>query len=166
MRKETKEIIYIVLDFLESFARTSKEDGNLIYVNKSVLEDVKNELFNLLNQTEKSKLYGAEDKKTELIGTLPSVLIDKNKFPTNESIVKLAERSLGLKISNWKKKSRNEIIGILIAKIAEKDIFELDVFVKAWKEFTEQKEIKKERAHEDFVDLWLKFFEHYRKGEE
>jgi len=48
MRKETKEIIYIVLDFLESFARTSKEDGNLIYVNKSVLEDVKNELFNLL----------------------------------------------------------------------------------------------------------------------
>ncbi len=166
MRKETKEIIYMVLDFLESFARTSKEDSNLIYVNKSILEDVKSELFNLLNQTEESKLYGTMDKKTELIGTLPSVLIDKNKFPTNESIVKLAERSLGLKISNWKRKSRNEIIGILIAKIAEKDISELDMFIKAWKEFTGKKEIKKERTHEDFVNLWLKFFEHYRKGGE
>jgi len=164
MRKETKEIIYIVLDFLESFARTSKQEGNLIYVNKSVLEDVKNDLFNLLNQIEKSKLYGTEDKKTELIGTLPSVLIDKNKFPTNESIVKLAEKSLSLKISNWRKKSRNEIMGILTTKIAEKNISELNLFIKAWKDFTEQKQIKKEHKHEDFVDLWLKFFEHYRKG--
>lgn len=165
MRKETKEIIYMVLDFLESFSRTSREDSNLIYVNKSILEDVKNDLFNLLNQTGKSKRYGTEDKKTELIGILPSVLIDKNKFPTNESIVKLAEKSLGLKISNWRKKSRNEIIGILVAKIAEKDVSELDIFIEAWKEFTEQKRIRKEHTHEDFVDLWLKFFEHYRKGE-
>jgi hypothetical protein len=166
MRKETKEIIYIVLDFLESFARTSRGNRDLIYINKTVLEDVKKELFSLLEQAEKTKSYRTVDKKTELIGTLPSVLIDKNKFPTNESIVKLAEKSLNLKITNWKKKSRNEIIGILIAKIAEKDISELDLFIKAWKEFTEQKEIKKEHAREDFVDLWLKFFEHYRKSGE
>ena len=164
MRKETKEIIYIVLDFLESFARTSKVNRNLIYVNKTVLEDVKKELFSLLEQAEKTKSYRTVDKKTELIGTLPSVLIDKNKFPTNESIVKLVEKSLNLKISNWKKKSRSEIIGILIAKIAEKDVSELNLFIKAWKEFTEQKEIKKEHTHEDFVELWLKFFEHYKKG--
>ena len=152
----------MVLDFLESFSRASKESSNFIHINKAILKDIKSELFNLLNQVDKT--HKTVDRKTELIGILPSVLIDKNKFPTNESIVKLVEKSLGLKIPNWEKKGRNEIIGILIAKIAEKDTSELEVFIKAWKEFTEQKEIKKKHAHEDFVGLWLKFFFHYRKG--
>lgn len=166
MRKETKEIIYIVLDFLESFARTSRDNRNLIYVNEKTLKDVKKELFYLLEQTEKNISHKTLDKKIELIGILPSILINKNKFPTNESIVKLAEKSLNLKIPNWKKKSRNEIIGIVIAKIAEKDVAELDLFIKAWKKFTEQKEIKKEYSRQDFVDVWLKFFEHYKKSGE
>ncbi len=166
MRKETKEIIYIVLDFLESFARTTRDNRNLIYVNEKTLKDVKKELFYLLEQTEKNTSHRTIDKKIELIGILPSILINKNKFPTNESIVKLAEKSLNLKIPNWNKKSRNEIIGIVIAKIAEKDIAELDLFIKAWKKFTEQKEIKKEYSRQDFVDVWLKFFEHYKKSGE
>ena len=167
MRKETKEVIYIVLDILASFAHSSRENSSLISINEAILEDVKKELFDLLKQAEKTKSYKTMDKKTELIGTLPSILIDRNKFPTNESIVKLVEKSLNLKIPSWKKKSRNELLGIIIAKIAEKDISKLDLFIKAWKKFIEEKkEIKKEQAHEDFVDLWLKFFDHYRKSRE
>ena len=165
MRKETKEVIYLALDILESLARSSRENSSLISINETILEEVKKELFDLLEQTEKTISYRTMDKKTELIGTLPSILIDRNKFPTNESIVKLVEKSLNLKIPSWKKKSRNELIGVIIAKIAEKDVSELNLFIKAWKEFTEEKdETKKEQTRKNFVDLWLKFFEHYRKS--
>lgn len=163
MRRETKEVVYIVLDFLESFSKASKENSSFINVNKKILDEVRDELFKLINQIDKTDNF-VDDSKKELIGILPSVLIDKSKFPTNESIVKLAEQSLGLKINNWRKKKRDEIIGILISKIVERDFSELDMFIKAWKEFTGQENIKDKPANEDFVDLWLKFFEHYTKG--
>ncbi|NIA11888.1 MAG: hypothetical protein GWP10_19720 [Nitrospiraceae bacterium] len=158
MRKETKDVVYIVLDMLDSIAKTSKDDYHFIQINENMLKETKNELFGLLTQTQKEEM---SDKKTELIGILPSILIDKNKFSNNEDIVKLAENSLNLVIPSWRKKSRNEIIGILMAKIATKEERELELFFSAWREFIKDKSRKKEEK-KNFVDVWLEFFDHYR----
>lgn len=160
MREETKDMVYIVLDILSSISKTSKDDSHFIHIDEIVLKDVENEIFGLLTQpqTQKEEL---SDKKTELIGILPSILIDKNKFSNNEDIVKLAENSLNLRIPSWKKKSRNEIIGIVIAKIATKEERELELFFSAWREFIKDKSRKKQEK-KNFVDVWLEFFDHYR----
>lgn len=158
MRKETKDVVYIVLDMLDSIAKTSKDNYHFIQINENMLRETKNELFGLLTQTQKEEI---RDKKTELIGILPSILIDKNKFPNNEDIVKLAENSLNLVIPSWRKRSRNEIIGILMAKIATKEERELELFFSAWREFIKDKS-RKEEEKKNFVDVWLEFFDHYR----
>jgi len=160
MRKETKDVVYIVLDMLNSISKTSKDDSHFIYIDETILKDVENEIFGLLTQPQTQK-EEMRDKKTKLIGILPSILMDKNKFSNNEDIVKLAENSLNLRIPGWRKKSRNEIIGIVIAKIATKEERELELFFSAWREFIKDKSRKKEEK-KNFVDVWLEFFDHYK----
>jgi len=48
MKDEVKNVIYIVLDILDSLAKTYRETPDFIKVNENVLKDVKNELFELL----------------------------------------------------------------------------------------------------------------------
>jgi hypothetical protein len=162
MREETKDTIYMLLDLLDSLSKTSQSHPQFIHIDQLVFNDVKNEIFNLLNQPKDS--VNKLDKKTELIGILPYVLIDKNKFPANEDIVRLANKSLNLEISRWEKRSRDELIGIIIAKIALKDENELEKFFAAWKEFiraNKPKDYKEEKK--DFVSIWLDFFNHYKR---
>lgn len=173
MMDETKEIIYTVLDFLDSMSKTSKSDQNLIHVNNETLSDVQNELFALLKYSKDDRHGIIVDKKTELIGILPSVLADKDKFPNNKDIAKLAEKSLNYSIPFWGKRSRNEIIGSIVAKIVEEDEYELETFLEPWREFIKEEisdkfEVQDKhnefgiKGNEDFVNVWLEFFDHYK----
>jgi len=161
MRAETKEAIYMLLDLLDSLAKTSKNHPRFIKIDQDLLKDIKNELFSLLSQ---SKNYPQSDSKTELIGILPSAFMDKNKFPTNEDIARLARSSLNLLISRWDKRSREELVGIVIAEIALKNEIELEKFFEAWKEFTNvNKPYVLNENDNDFVSVWLDFFNHYKR---
>lgn len=187
MMEETKNVIYMSLDLLNSISKTSETKSNFMAVDETILKKVKEELFDLMRDKpspneEKRLIYKSSNpkkkegnKKIEVIGLLPSILIDKEKFPKNEDIAKLAEKSLNLEIPFWGKRSRNEIIGTLIAMIATKKEDELDLFFEAWKEFTqkESEQIKKwensvisnetnNTKRPDFVDVWLEFFNHYK----
>lgn len=181
----------MTLDLLNSISKTSGVKSNFINIDEDTLKKVRSELFELMKE-DRTNLNGKKvllhkvirerdsvrkntSKKTEVIGLLPSILIDKEKFPKNEDIAKLAEQSLNLEIPFWGKRSRNEIIGNLIAMIAKKEDKELDLFYEAWKEFTNDESIHIEKwenvpvneedknvKRQDFVDIWLEFFNHYK----
>ena len=191
MMEETKNVIYMTLDLLNSISKTSGSKSGFIDIDENVLKKVRDELFYLMTEkssTNEEKMQTTKEikknvnkknedtnRKLEVIGLLPSILIDTEKFPHNSDIAKFAEQSLNLEIPFWQKRSRNEIIGNLIALIAKKADKELDLFYEAWKEFT-----KKESSHVEkwenvppdkenegfkkpnFVGVWLDFFDHYR----
>ncbi|MGA7437851.1 MAG: hypothetical protein WBW32_06940 [Luteibacter sp.] len=51
---------------------------------------------------------------TSLIGSMPLILADLELFPSNESIAKFAAEALGIHIARWEKRSRYEMIGMLV----------------------------------------------------
>ncbi|NDP47193.1 MAG: hypothetical protein GZ085_02155 [Sulfuriferula multivorans] len=53
------------------------------------------------------------DLKT-LVGSMPLVLADTELFPSNEDIAKFAMEALQISIARWEKRSRYEMIGMLV----------------------------------------------------
>jgi hypothetical protein len=162
MRESTKNIIYIAFDLLESINKSSNDDSSLITLNKTEFDEAKKELIQLMNLNGQSTFYSRQ-KKEVLIGTLPSILMDKTKFPDNESIAKLAKESLNYDINTWKKRKREEIIGRIIAKIAEDDKNSFERFADSWNYFVSQDNVSDyANSKKEFVDVWLSFFNQYR----
>ena len=90
MQNETKESLYMLLDLLDSIDKTSKST-NLLHIDKERLNVVKGEIFNLMSETENYKTN--KTIKNDLIGIIPSVLLDEKNFPTIEAIAKCIRRS-------------------------------------------------------------------------
>jgi len=181
MKEDTKNAIYILLDLLDSLKKSSNYSHNLININPNKFEEIKTDLFNLMSKSDfpdetryneftRSKWdenYANKwNEKMDLIGILPYVLMDKNKFPNNEAIVRLAEKSLNMRVLNWNKRSRNEIIGVIISNIAENKEKDFKYFLNPWKKFINNESLQKFKSNVDFVDLWLNFFENYKRGQE
>ena len=90
MRKDTKEFIYLLLDFIDVLTKSSNPNA-LFKIDHNQLMEIKDELF-LLMHDDSEKISSDEGKLIpNLIGTLPFILVDRNKFPTNNDIVKFAE---------------------------------------------------------------------------
>jgi len=49
-----------------------------------------------------------------LVGSMPLILADVELFPSNEHIAKFALEALGIPIARWEKRSRYEMIGMLV----------------------------------------------------
>lgn len=162
MKQNTKNIIYMALDLLESLKKSAFDNSSFINMNNSEYEEVKKELIQLLSSNGQN-IELIQEKKKILIGSLPYILMDKTKFPTNESIVKLAENSLNYNISTWKKRGREEMIGLIIAKIAEDNENKFEKFMDLWKDFITNKDLNEyTKVNKEFVDVWLDFFNQYR----
>ncbi|WP_128545267.1 hypothetical protein [Larkinella soli] len=157
MKNSTKELIYTLLDILDVLKRSNY----ILSGNSNAINEAKSELFALINDGNKLSYNVIH----ELIGTIPAILIDKNKFPSNGDIVKFAEMTLNIKVPYWEKKKREEIIGRIVYVIAEEKPKELSKFIIPWEEFNSIKlsESKKDKVVKNFVDTWLEFFENYNK---
>lgn len=55
----------------------------------------------------------------ELIGVLPSLLKDNDIFQNNSQLVQFAQEVLAMNIPRWEKRSRNEIIGLIICEVED-----------------------------------------------
>jgi len=73
--------------------------------------------------TGKGYLSLADKNKIEIIGGLPFLLNNPNYFPSSESIKLFSENILNINIPKGNK-TRPELIGIIIVKIAELQSFE------------------------------------------
>lgn len=78
-----------------------------------------------LAMSEKMGQRKAETKSTSkdrrkdlkaLVGSLSLVLADTELFPSNEDIAKFAEEALHISINRWDKRSRYEMIGMLVTE--------------------------------------------------
>ncbi|HMM31772.1 MAG TPA: hypothetical protein PKB13_08340 [Clostridia bacterium] len=67
-----------------------------------------------------------ESNEFNLIGVLPSLLKDGEIFQTNSQLVQFAEEVLALNIPRWEKKSRNEIIGLIVCEVEDVNKERLD----------------------------------------
>jgi hypothetical protein len=162
MQNETKESLYMLLDLLDSIDKTSKST-KLLNIDKERLNVVKNEIFNLMSESENCGMN--KTIKNDLIGILPSVLLDEKNFPTIEAIARFAERSMNIELRFWNKRKKAEVIGRLITEINKKDEEDLVLFWKAWRDFLIRgKDTKQTTSKRDFVDVWLEFFENFKGG--
>jgi hypothetical protein len=67
-----------------------------------------------------------------LVGVMPLLLADGELFPSNEDISKFAVEALGIEIARWEKRSRYEMIGMLVMetiKLGESDLKGVTRFV-------------------------------------
>ena len=93
-----------------------------------VLKEMEKER-NYLAHNQKKTLPGASDsEKQQLIGTLPFVLLNKEYFPNNDALIAFAKNALDVKVPGGPKKSRNDIIGNIIAEVANKDRNQINMF--------------------------------------
>lgn len=72
-----------------------------------------------------------------LVGTLPSVFNDLRFFPANEDISDFANDALGLNITRWDKRSRYELIGLIVCETAKLDDQRLGRLVEALTRITD-----------------------------
>lgn len=66
-----------------------------------------------------------------LVGTLPIIFNDPRYFPSNEDIVEFANGALGLDIGRWEKRSRYELIGLIVCETAKLNDHRLGLLVDA-----------------------------------
>lgn len=104
-----------VLGFIEDLCwlLDSKRNMNFADVAKMV-DDVKKEEQN-------HKKENIDRLSEDIIGILPRLLVDTTLFGSNKMLNQFADEILGIEIKNWEKRSRNEMIGVIICEIQESD---------------------------------------------
>ena len=144
--REEKEKLKKAIYFIEelSWLIESEKDFDL------------DEIVDIISAQEKSsidekvhKRYLSHNRnKNILVGILPSFFQDQDLFPTNMDIVDFAERLLGIEVSRGDKRSRYEIIGLIVTRINDLDDKELYKIVDALSIVMENK-FKLEKLKED-----------------
>jgi hypothetical protein len=116
-------------------------------------------LQSILNQMPEKKTQSlpleenSKDKdKQQLIGLLPYVLLDKRYFPTNDLLAMFAKNNLEINIKHYEKRSRNEILGIIIAEVVNKKPEQIKLFIQALNKIMG----KEKKSTGDFFSEWDK----------
>ncbi|HHX59427.1 MAG TPA: hypothetical protein GX707_01620 [Epulopiscium sp.] len=161
MRIETKEALYSLLDLMDVIGNIGFIDMDIEKANrirKDVLEVINGKNDNILDKT-----------ADELLGILPSMLLDNNKFTNTKEILFFAEKCLDIEVKNyWHKRSRHEVIGIIIGEVSKQNRKQYNRFLKAWNEFNlntnSNNKIKdyKLDINEGFMERWFRFFDTYK----
>jgi len=109
------KFIIKLVDLLLKIDKSSLEKLKIL-----LIEDSNNKKTNVVKKHYRIKSSKINKDKKELIGNLPIILMNLDYFKTNQQLAKFAE-SLNLKITNWQKRSRDEIIGRIIIEVSKFD---------------------------------------------
>jgi len=66
-----------------------------------------------------------------LVGVLPKLFTDVKLFPTNEDIVEFAQSILTINLTRWEKKSRYELIGLIVCQTEKSTEHKIDLLIQA-----------------------------------
>lgn len=86
-------------------------------------------LREIRNAVAHSMLTNESNSEYRLIGILPSLLKDEEIFPSNAQLVQFADEVLSLPIPRWEKRSRNEIVGLIICEVEDANKERLSLLV-------------------------------------
>ncbi|EGQ2048987.1 hypothetical protein I2524_004418 [Escherichia coli] len=118
-KKNNSKEIKQLLNFLEEFSFIPKKLSRINFI--ELLQDSYTDNLEVNERNSKSK---KNDIKGFLVGYLPRILLDKDLFQKNKDIDDFA-RMLGIEISRPEKRSREEMIGIIVCDVHEKNSSDL-----------------------------------------
>lgn len=158
MKTETKNALYSLLDLMDilgsiEFLKIDIDKANRI--RKEVLSIIDN----------KGELSILNSDSEDLIGVLPKILFDENKFTSTKEILKFAETCLNIEIKPyWFKRSKSEVVGIVIGEVNSRSPEQFNKFLNAWNRFSNIPDNMKYNTKEkmNFIETWFNFFENYK----
>lgn len=122
-KAETEQLF----NFFEELCWLLDSNNNLNFkIASNVLKKYRNEIVHGTNTSG----YKLNNVTYNLIGILPSLLKDVELFQNNFQLVQFADEVLLLHISRWEKRSRNEIIGLIICEVEEENKKRMDTLTK------------------------------------
>lgn len=161
MKKETKEALYSLLDLMDML-------GSIEFINMDIdkANSIRKEVLDVVG--EKKDVAILDSNTEDLLGILPMILLDVNKFPSAKEILKFAEKCLNIEIKNyWLKRSRAEAAGIVLNEVYEQSPQQINKFLKAWNKFNSESnsvslDNKKLLDEKGFMESWFEFFDSYK----
>ena len=87
MKNETKESLYSMLDIMDAIASVSFMKIDIEKINR-----IRKDVLDLIN--EKNDIDKLDNDAEELLGILPIMLLDNNRFPAAKDILYFAEKCL------------------------------------------------------------------------
>lgn len=121
------------------------------------LKEIPNLIRNAISEntsTIAKKYTSKNQNKNSLVGVLPNLLLDVELFKTNSDIAEFSETVLKIEIPRYEKRSRFEIIGLIVCEIPRLEDNELDALVCAIEELAgdndKLKKIKAEKQKANF----------------
>lgn len=164
MKKETKEALYSLLDLMDML-------GSIEFINMDISKanSIRKEVLDVIG--EKKEVTILDSNTEELLGILPMILLDVNKFPSAREIMNFAEKCLNIKIkSYWLKRSRAEAAGIVLNEVYEQSPEQFNKFLQAWSKFNGKPDMsdldnKKVEDGKGFMEAWFEFFDSYKGAE-
>ena len=103
------------INFLEELSWIFKTHKNLNFT--EFIEQIKMNQENRNSIIHSSNIKNLSTEKSRLIGILPGLLNDKKLFNKNSDLVDFAESTFKINISRPEKRSRYEIIGLVIMEL-------------------------------------------------
>jgi hypothetical protein len=102
-----------------------------------------------------AKKYSSKNQnKNSLVGVLPNLFLDLELFKTNGDIAEFSESVLKIEIPRFEKRSRFEIIGLIVCEIPRLEDKELAILVNAIEALTgdndKLKKVKAEKQKANF----------------
>ncbi len=159
MKTETKESLYSMLDMIDALGSVDFMKVDIDKVNR-----IRKDVLDIIN--EKNDIEKLENNSEEILGVLPIILLDTKRFQSAKDVLFFAEKCLNIQLKNyWFKRSKAEVVGIVISEVKNQTPEQLSKFLKAWKKFNmgngEIGEVS-EKSEQGFMDTWFKFFENYK----
>lgn len=159
MKKETKEALYSMLDLMDTLSNLDFVKADIERTNK-----IRKEVLNIINENTDETILDKDPE--ELLGVLPMILLDNNKFPAAKDVLEFAEKCLNIEVKNyWYKRSKPEVIGIVISEVSKQSPNQFISFLRAWNQFNDidvQNYKNSIESNSGFVEKWLKFIEDYK----
>ncbi len=158
MKTETKNALYSLLDLMDTLGSI---DFLKIDIDKA--NHIRKEVLSIIDNKEELSILNSDNE--DLIGVLPKILLDENKFTSAKEILKFAEICLNIEVKRyWYKRSKPEIIGIVINEVNSRSPEQFNKFLNAWNRFSNMQDKIKCDAKDktDFMETWFNFFENYK----
>jgi len=97
------------------------------------------------------KIVAGYDKRANLIGLLPLMLMSKEMFRTNRSIIDFSSDVLGIGLKRMSRPSRTRIVGEIVSEVAKLSTKDLDKVIDKLQEMTRNKLVHRKT---DFFREW------------
>jgi hypothetical protein len=161
LKQETKNALYSLLDLMDLLGNI---DFLEIDINKA--NQIRKEVLDVIgNNTEMNIL---DSTSQDLLGILPSILLDSQKFASVKEIWDFAEKCLNIKLKPyWAKRSRAETVGIIINEVYHQSPEQFNKFLRTWNKFnsngnSSKKQLTYDEGGKGFIEAWFQFFDKYK----